>query len=183
MRKLFLLLPLLLAASPLFADAIQLGKPISPLVIETEGELLLNADKVSYAPWFLQHPEDKVHVLQYMAGTKSASKINEPFTDALKDSIDYTLFHVTTIINLDDAMWGTSGFVKSEVEKNKRRYPLSSLILDRKGTGRENWQLEKKTSSIVVTDRQGAVIYVKHGAMDEHEIEQALDMIRAQVNS
>jgi YtfJ family uncharacterized protein len=183
MRKLFLLLPLLFAASPLFADAIQLGKPISPLAIETEGELLLEADKVSYAPWFLQHPEDKVHVLQYMAGTKSASKINEPFTDALKDSIDYTLFHVTTIINLDDAMWGTSGFVKSEVEKNKRRYPLSSLILDRKGTGRENWQLEKKTSSIVVTDRQGAVIYVKHGAMDEHEIEQALDMIRAQVNS
>ena len=81
------------------------------------------------------------------------------------------------------AMWGTSGFVKSEVEQNKRLYPLSSLILDRKGVGRESWQLQKKTSSIVVTDRQGTAIYVKHGALDENDIEQTLDLIRAQVNS
>lgn len=180
----FLLAPLLffsLCAS-VQAGALVIGEPIPPLKIESLGEIQLSDDDIVYTPWSLQHP-DIVHVLQYMAGTMSASKLNEPFTDALQQGIDYSLFYVTTIIDLDDSTWGTRGFVRREVEKNKRRYPLSSLILDDRGSGRKTWQLERKTSTIVIADVNGSIIYIKHGAMTEQEIEQALNLIRALVNS
>ncbi len=180
----FLLAPLLffVLCANVQAGALVLGEPIPPLDIESMGEMELSDDQIIYSPWSLQHP-NKVHVLQYMAGTMSASKLNEPFTDALQQGINYSLYYVTTIINLHDSMWGTRGFVQREVEKNKRRYPLSSLILDDQGSGRTTWQIGKKTSTIVIADGNGSIIYIKHGAMSEQEIEQTLDLIRAQVNS
>jgi uncharacterized protein len=170
-------------STPALADTLTLGEPIPDLQIDNLGEIQLSDDEVSYTPWQLDVPDKKVHVLQYMAGTMSASKLNSPFTDALKDGIDYSGYYVTTIINLDDAMWGSKGFVRAEIEKNKRRYPLSSLILDDEGIGKETWNIDDKTSTIVVADSSGSIIYLKHGAMSEDEIERTLELIKTEIGS
>ena len=175
-----LLTPLLALGSFAYADGIDLGHPLPTLAIEDRGELLLEEDEFSFRPWVLPESLGKIHVLQYMAGTKGASKLNEPFTDRLKEIPDEN-YRVTTIINLDDALWGTSGFVLSEVKKNKRMYPRSYMVLDTDGIGREHWKLEKKSSAIVIMDPTGSVRYLKDGAMNEQEIEQALSFIRSHV--
>ncbi len=179
MKKLIFTALLGLFSLNTMAQPIMLGQSMPLVSIPSNGELILENKDITYQPWDLRQPATTSHVLQYMAGTISASKLNEPFTDAL-EKVDPSTVYVTTIINLKDAMWGTKGFVKSEVEKNKRKFPESTLVLDEKGFGRVGWELAKKTSTIVITDSNGVVTYLKHGAMDENEIQAALELIRQQ---
>jgi YtfJ family uncharacterized protein len=176
MLKPLCLCALLLASAASLADGIDLGQPLPDLNINDRGELLLKGDDFSFAPWALPAGIGKIHILQYMAATKGASELNKPFTDRLKD-IPNPNYLVTTVLNLDDAMWGTSGFVISEVKKNKRQFPGSTMVLDAAGRGLEVWKLQSKSSTIVVMDAQGSVQFLKDGAMDENEIEKALKFI------
>ena len=181
MYKPLCLVTFLMFSSVVLGDGIDLGQPLPELSIADRGELLLENDEFRFRPWVLPAAIGKIHVLQYLAGTRGASKLNEPFTDRLKEIPDVN-YRVTTVINLDDAMWGTSGFVISEVKKNKRRYARSSMVLDADGIGRELWRLESKSSAIVIMDAAGSVRYFKDGAMSERDIERALDLIRAAVD-
>ena len=70
-----------------------------------------------------------------MAGRMSARGQTKPFTDTLESALPDKSFHITTVINLDDALWGTTGFVVSEVKSNKRKYPNATMVLDEQGTG------------------------------------------------
>jgi YtfJ family uncharacterized protein len=163
------------------ADGIDLGQPLPELSITDRGELLLQDDEFSFTPWALPGGIGKIHILQYLAATKGASELNKPFTDRLADLPDKN-HAVTTVINLDDAIWGTSRFVISEIKKNKRKFPGSTMVLDAEGLGREAWKLQSRSSAIVVLDARGSVRYLKEGAMNESEIEHALQLIQTQTS-
>jgi hypothetical protein len=120
-------------------------------------------------------------VLQYLAGTRKARSQTQAFTDRLEELLPKGSYQFTTVINLDDAMWGTSGFVVGEVKSSKRKYPDSTMVLDEEGTGLQGWQLQKKSSAIVVIDTSGTVLYLKQGSMSEEEIEAAVELIRQQI--
>ena len=171
-----ILICLLSLSTPLWAADITTGSPLPALVIEERGELIMEGDDFSYAPWQLPDSLGKVHVLQYMAGRMSARSQTKPFTDQLEALPDDS-FHVTTVINLDDAVWGTSGFVVGEVKSNKRQYPDSTIVLDEEGTGLDTWGLKPKGATIVVLDPGGSVLYFKEGAMSEQEIQSTLELI------
>ena len=66
---------------------------------------------------------------------------------------------MTTIINLDAALWGTTGFVVSEIKENKRKHPGSTLVLDEEGPGAVQWQLGEKGAGLAILDDQGIVRY------------------------
>jgi YtfJ family uncharacterized protein len=137
----------------------------------------MEGDDFIFAPWTLPASLGKVHVLQYMAGRASARSQTRPFTDRLEALPDNS-FHVTTVVNLDDALWGTSGFVVGELKSNKRKYPDSTIVLDEKGSGLSRWGLQPKGATVVVLDPGGSVLYFKEGAMSDPEIENTLEMIR-----
>jgi len=177
----FLLVSLLAMNTSAQAN-ITLGNLIPEVTIKDKGELLLQGDSIAYQNWNSQTLTGKVHTLQYMAGRSSASKINDPFIDQLKLlELSIERHQVTTIVNLDDAMFGTSGFVASELKKNKQRYPASSIIADADGRGAEQWQLEQKSSAIFVLSTEGKVLFFKQGALSEQEIDQAISLIKEQV--
>lgn len=90
-------------------------------------------------------------------------------------------FHVTTVVNLDDALWGTSGFVVGEVKSSKRKYPMSTIVLDEDGHGLQSWQLQEGGANILVLNAGGTVLYIKHGGMSEEEIESTLEMIQLEL--
>ena len=87
---------LLLASALTWADGIDLGQPLPDLSIADRGELLLQGDDFSFTPWVVAADLGKIHIVQYMAGTKGASEINKPFTDRLKE-IPNPNYQVTTI--------------------------------------------------------------------------------------
>ena len=61
-------------------------------------------------------------------------------------------YQTTTIINQDDAIWGTGSFVKSSAESSKEEFPWSSMVLDEDGTVASSWALKEESSAIIVQD-------------------------------
>jgi predicted transcriptional regulator len=113
----------------------------------------------------------------------SDSKTFEPFTDLLSKSFEPGTIHVTTILNLDAAMWGTSGFVISELQKNKRIHPLATMVLDENGSGVTVWDLGEAGTGLVVTDAAGVVKYFTRQAMTADEMAAALALVRSGISS
>ena len=110
-------LVLLLLLCP--AQASNPAARLPALEISKLGELVLEDDEFDYRHWRSGQSVNNVHVLQYFPGTMSASKTFEPFTDFLQEQYEAGSFHITTIINLDAAVWGTGG--------KKEQTPLPSL--------------------------------------------------------
>jgi YtfJ family uncharacterized protein len=159
------------------------GSPLPGLVIDKRGELMFEGGDFSYRPWRLPEALGKIHVLQYMAGRMTARSQTKPFTDRLETAIPDESIHVTTVINLDDTIWGTAGFVVGEIKSSKRKYPDSTLVLDEAGAGLQAWGLQPKGATIVILDPGGSVLYFKEGAMSESEIDSTLELMRTYIVS
>ncbi len=176
----YLLLVLPLLSLTAFAEAPAVDRPLSPLVIEDRGELVLKGDDFDYRPWRSDRQPGPVHVLQYFAGTKSASETFAPFTDHLQERLEPGSYHVTTVINLDAALWGTTGFVVSELEDNKRRYPDATMVLDAEGLGASVWQLGKKGALLAIMNADGTVRFLSREPLNKGQIEQQANWMAAQ---
>jgi YtfJ family uncharacterized protein len=172
---------LLTASLGVQASPIEIGQPLPALEIDSRGELLLSDEKYSYQPWQASRSAGKPHVIQYLAGRVSARDQSKPFTDRLQEAVPEGSVHVTTVINLDDAMWGTSGFVVGEIKDSKRKHPMSTMVLDEDGLGLQTWQLQKGGATIVVLNATGTVLYLKQGGMSEEEIESTLEIIQLEL--
>lgn len=161
-------------------DGITPGQTLPPLAVNDIGELVLHDDELEYSPWKSSDMvAGRVHVIQYMAARLSAKSMNESFTDRLKAaglSLDH--YHVTTIVNVDDAMFGTRGFVMAELESNKRRYFMSTIVADARGEGLRVWSLRPRSSAIIILDPEHRVRFFREGALSEQEIEAALELVR-----
>lgn len=177
LRVVFSLLLFSVASSQ--AQTPVLEAPLPELSIAERGELWLERGKFSFRPWSTQHQPAKVHIVQYFAGTKSDSELFAPFTDRLQQTFKPGDYHVTSIINLDAALWGTTGFVVSQVKKSKRKFPLSTLVLDAAGAGAARWQLGERGAGLFILDEGGIVRYSTRQTMSEEDIARAVDLVRA----
>lgn len=144
---------------------------------------MTGSDEFSYTPWNSSPIPGKVHVLQYFSATMGDSKRFRPFTDQLQESFELGQYHVTSVINLDAALWGTTGFVLSEVKASKREHPGSTLVLDESGTGANLWQLGEEGAGLMIVDAQGIVRYFTRSPMDEGELNRSLELVREQIQS
>ena len=86
-------------------------------------------------------------------------------------------YQTTTIINQDDAIWGTGSFVKSSAQDSKTDFPWSSMVLDENGVVADSWDLKSESSAIIVQDKQGKILFVKEGVLTAEEIQQVLKLI------
>lgn len=166
-----------------FAAAPAVDAPLPVLNISERGELTMNGDDFSFVPWRSDTNAGTVHVVQYFAATQGASETFKPFTDRLEGSFAPGTIHVTTILNLDAATWGTTPFVISELKKNKRIHPKASMVVDEKGAGVVEWDLGKEGAALLVTDQKGIVKYFTRQAMSEQEIAATLQLMQSNIGS
>lgn len=161
------------------ANALEPGQALPGVRVEELGELKLDAQQLSYGAWDSSALLGRLNVIQYMAARLSSKSLNKPFTDQLEAAgLPLDRYHVTTIVNLDDALFGTRGFVLSELESNKKRYHLSSIVADAHGLGLRVWQLTPKSSAIIIVGADGRVKFFRDGAMTADEIAAALQLLR-----
>lgn len=163
-----------------FASAHNLskGQTLPPVTVASHGELMLEGDNISYQSWSSEDLPGKVRIIQAIAGRSHAKEMNAPLIEAVKAAgFSKDQYQTTTIINQDDAIWGTGGFVKSSAEDSKKAFSWSSIVLDENGAVAKAWQLQDKSSAIVVLDAEGTVHFVKEGALNDAEITQVIDLV------
>ncbi len=182
MRSCFLWLLFLL---PGIASALALheGQPLPTVSVGERGELTLQGDKLGYQAWHSSQLMDKVRLIQHIAGRSKAKELNAPLIEAIKAAkLPHDRYQTTTIINLDDALFGTGPFVVSKTEDSKREFPWSSFVLDSNGRVRQQWDLASESSAIILLDKAGKVLFVKEGALSQADISQVMGLIRSQLS-
>jgi uncharacterized protein len=121
-------------------------------------------------------------VIQAIAGRSAAKEMNAEFIEAIKVAqLPNENYQTTTIINQDDSMWGTGGFVKSSAEDSKRDFSWSSMVLDASGSVQSAWDLQKESSAIIVLDKQGNVLFIKEGKLTSTEVKQAITLVKENI--
>ncbi|MCQ1060920.1 YtfJ family protein [Photobacterium sp. ZSDE20] len=178
-KPLFALLATLLSGTA-FAHNLTVGDTLPAVKVADKGEITLQDDKIVYQDWNSEQLAGKVRVIQAIAGRSSAKALNADLISAIT-AADFPdeKYQTTTIINQDDAIWGTGSFVKSSAEDSKREFSWSSMVLDANGTVHQSWQLAAEDSAIIVLDKSSQVLFVKEGKLSSQEIEQALELVKS----
>lgn len=172
----------LLACLPFVAVAhnLTLYQPAPAVAVANAGELVLTQEQLTARNWRLSNGEGKVRLVQHIAGRSSAKKLNAPLIEAIKAAkLPRDSYQTVTIINVDDALFGTSGFVRSSAEESKRDFPWSSIVLDEKGVVAQAWQLTAKNSAIILLDEQGSVLFAKEGALTSEQVKEVITLVQA----
>lgn len=175
------LLTLLLASisGVSMAHNIEVGKKLPAVDIPSYGEIVIDKDSTKYTFWNTKKLLGKVRVIQAIAGRSSSKELNAPLMSAITAAeLPESDYQTTTIINQDDAIWGTGSFVKSSAESSKEEFPWSSLVLDENGNAAKAWDLQEESSAIIVQDKQGNVLFVKEGALTDSEVMNAIQLIK-----
>jgi hypothetical protein len=174
MLALSLLLPLMASA-----HNFENNQRVSPIGITDRGELVLDNSKFSYKNWNSAQLPGKVRVLQHIAGRSSAKEENAAMVEAIKAAkFPHDKYQTTTIVNTDDAIVGTSMFVRSSIESNKKEFPWSQFIVDGNGVAAKAWQLQQGGSAIVVLDKEGRVQFAKDGPLTQQEVQQVISLLQ-----
>ncbi|CNH95199.1 protein ytfJ [Yersinia thracica] len=176
------LLILSLLFTPLMASAltIQVDQRVPPVGVSDKGELNYDkaSDQFSYKNWNSAQLPGKVRVVQHIAGRTAAKELNAPLVEAIKHAnLPHQHYQTTTIVNTDDAIFGTAVFVRNSIETNKREFPWSQFVVDSTGNVKKAWGLAEKGSAIVVLDQQGNVKFFKDGALTPAEVQQVIDQL------
>lgn len=160
------------------AHNFEIGNRVAPVGVEDKGELNYRSGEFSYSNWNSAKLPGKVRIVQHMAGRTSAREMNEPLIEAIrKDNLPRDRYQTTTIINTDDAIIGTGMFVRNSIEGGKKEFPWSQIVVDENGVVRRAWQLESKSSAIVVLDKNGMMRFAKEGALTPAEVGKVIEMV------
>ena len=163
------------------AGSITVGGAVPPLKIDDRGEIILKGDDVDYTPWDTGQLQGGVHVVQYIGATMGDKDKFKPLTDKIEQDFTPGSVTVTTLINMDAALWGTGGLVASEIKKNKKAYPEAIIVLDEDGLGTSTWGLGEDGIALLIIDSEGVVRYVMQEGLDAQTLTEPLDLLRAQV--
>ncbi|MFV0487877.1 MAG: YtfJ family protein [Vibrio fluvialis] len=177
-KSLFLLL---LSFSPTFAFShnLNVGQTVPVVNIDAGGEMQIQGDDIIYQSWTTQQMLGKVRVIQAIAGRRQAKAMNAPLMSALTEAhFPPQQYQTTTIVNQDDAIWGTGTFVQSSAEESKKEFSWSSVILDVEGKLAAVWGLHPHSSAIIVQDKQGGVLFVKEGPLTQNEKNEVIALVK-----
>jgi len=150
------------------------------------GKMVLDGKELGYRAWSSQEGAGRVRTLYHLAARHGVDDINKAFIDALIAARlpEFTpdgAYKTTTILNLDDALWGTTSLGAHRLESSQRDVPYAFHVADRRGVARAAWNLQEKNSAVIVLDQDGIVIFFKEGKLSPEEIAKAVGLIKARL--
>lgn len=166
--------------------AVQAGGILVPRCKVVNGRMVLEQKELTRRPWHSKETEGRIETVYHLAARMGIDDLNKPFIDALIAAKlpEFTpdgAYKTTTVLNLDDALWGTTGLGRSRLEGSQRDFPHAFHVLDEKGVARAAWDLKSKSSAVIVLDRDGTVLFFKEGKLNAEEISRALGIIRGKL--
>ena len=131
----------LLLTTPLtLAGGVVVGQKLPPLVIKDKGQMVVEYDvvdgvmvykggsKISYKTFDTSDMDGKVKTIYHLAARTGADEVNQHYIDALiaakvPEHAPDSPYKTTTILNTDDAVWGTAGIAVGRLEKSQKGAP------------------------------------------------------------
>ncbi len=177
MKKLFVLFALL---SPFtMAHNIQLNQALPNVTVTDDGELIAQNDKIIYKKWRSNSLVGKVRIVNHFAGTSNAKEKNSSLISAIRNAhFDRSKYQTTTIINVNEATFGTGIFVKNKAKTGKLENAHSQVVLDQKGKVKKAWHLKSKGNFVAVLDKNGKVKFVFDGKLSNNQINQVIQLVQ-----
>jgi YtfJ family uncharacterized protein len=178
-----IVLSLSIVGASAFSSAIEVNGTLPAFEVPSKGELVLADDKIYHQPWSTaQISKGTPALVFHVAARMSADSIIAPLKERLNQAnYETDSFQSISIINLDDALWGTSGLVSSELGKNKREHPEAVLVADTEGNGLAAWQLEQGTVAFILVDYEGKIRYLKQGKLSADDINTIIAMLDEEI--
>jgi YtfJ family uncharacterized protein len=178
-----LLLGISLIGTASLAYSLELGGSLDKLSVPSKGELIIDGKRISYKPWSTDSIKTGSPALIFhMAARMSSEQIIDPLRKKL-DEQNYTpgSFQPITVVNLDDAMWGTAGIIGGELEKNKRAHPSAILVADESGRGLKAWQLKGNGVTVALLDSSGKIVYLKEGKLSDGDVNTIITKLNKEI--
>ncbi|AKH70019.1 putative transcriptional regulator [Spongiibacter sp. IMCC21906] len=177
-----LIIALVVASLGLYSNqslAIELGGTLPAYQVESKGELILEGEDIRYQPWSSSAiTNDSPTLIFYMAARLSSEKIIAPLRDQL-DAKNYAdgSFQSISIVNMDEALWGTGGLVLGKLADNKRDHPRATIIADDVGSALSLWSLKKKSVAVILLNSDGVIEYLNQGSLSENEVAEIIQLL------
>lgn len=182
MKKILTAIALSLTSFVTLSHNLAIGENLPQVTIADKGFVDLIEGEFEYRQWSTAELQNKVILIQHIAGRTAAKELNEPMIDALKESdFPFEKYNTATLVNLDEAIWGTGAIVASQLKSNKEEFPDAIFVLDEEGDIKNKWGLTEKSSAIILLDQAGKVLYVKDGEMNPTEIDTVIGLIKANI--
>ncbi len=163
------LLPLLLLS--LSATALTLNSV--PPSITLDGE---NGETANGKPWVSHETlKGKVHILFYVDPDEKDT--NNDLSEALKrQKFDHNRYGSVAIVNMD-ATWMPNFAIEAKLKKKQELYPDTLYVKDKKKILVKEWGLADDNSDILLFDKEGKLLYLYEGKLDENEIARVIKLI------
>ena len=145
----------------------------------------MSGDKVSFSPWSSTSiSAGSPALIFHMPARMSSDAAIAPLRARLEAG-EYPTesFQSISVVNLDDALWGTSGLVAGELAKNKRAHPQAVLVADDAGRGLKAWQLKSRTIAVILLNAEGEITYLKEGELSQDDIDTIIAKLDAEIAS
>jgi hypothetical protein len=162
------------------------GGILVPPTKVVSGRMVMDGKVIARRPWALQESRGRICTIYHLAARIGVDDLNKPFIDALIAAKlpEFTpdgAYKTITILNIADALWGTTGIVRGRLEDSQRDFPYAMHVMDDKGVARAAWDLKPKTAAVIILDRDGTVLFFKEGKLSPEEITRAVGIIKAKV--
>ena len=182
MKKILTAIALSLTSFVALSHSLTVGENLPQVTITDKGYVDLVEGDFEYRQWTSAELQNKVILIQHIAGRTSAKELNEPMIDAvIAADFPFEKYNTATLVNLDESIWGTGAIVASQVKSNKEEFPDAIFVLDSEGDMRKTWALTEKSSAIILLDQAGKILYVKDGEMNPIEIDTVIGIINANI--
>jgi len=161
---------LILLIAPLMALALEVGSV--PLHVTLDGE---NGGLVDGSAWDSSMIEGKVRVLFYV--DPDEKETNAPLTEALKaKNFDRSLYGSVAIINMA-ATWLPNFAIASSLKEKQEKFPDTVYVKDLNKVLVKEWNLADDSSDILVFNKNGELIYLYEGKLDQDQIDKVISLI------
>ena len=163
------LLALLFFSITLFA--LEVGSALPSVTLQDD-----NGGKLDGTPFNSDTLRGKVYVIFYV--DPDEKDLNNPFSDALDaEKFDASKYESVAIINMD-ATWLPNSAIESSLEDKQKKYPDVLYVKDFKKVLVKKWGIGDDNSDIVIVDKNGTVLYVHAGLLDDTQIKSAISLIK-----
>jgi len=177
------------------ASNIQVGKKLPEIQVKSDGLLVPDYEikdnkmvfkkdgDIHFTEWNSTSCSGRVKCIYHLAARNGIDEINKPFIDALikanlPEKLPDSPYKTITILNLDDALWGTSSIAKSRFKKSQKKFSFAYYVADEDGVAQKEWGLKKNNSAVIILDQNDKVLFFKEGKLTPKEINKAVTLIK-----